>query len=101
MESDKIEKWRRRIDELDLELVRLLNERSRCAIEIGKVKKELNLQVYDPRREEEVIRNVQAAANGPLSKEALRRLFERIIDETRRTEREYREGELKAGDSDR
>ena len=84
---DDIAKWRKKIDELDLELVKLLNERSQCAIEIGKLKHKLNLEIYDPRREEEVIGRVWKEADGPLSKEAVKRLFERIIDESRRAER--------------
>ena len=87
---DDIAKWRQKIDEIDLELVNLLNQRSQCAIEIGKLKHKLNIEIYDPRREEEVIGRVWKEANGPLSKEAVKRLFERIIDESRRAERESR-----------
>lgn len=91
MEEDGIAGWRDKIDEVDRQLVQLLNERTRCAIEIGKIKRKLNREIYDPKREEEVIRNVQAAGSGPLTDDAIRRLFERIIDETRRTEREHRQ----------
>ncbi len=87
---DDIAKWRQKIDAIDLELVKLLNQRSQCAIEIGKLKHKLNIEIYDPRREEEVIGRVWQEANGPLSKEAVKRLFERIIDESRRAERESR-----------
>ncbi|MCY3775731.1 MAG: chorismate mutase [Candidatus Aminicenantes bacterium] len=87
-----IDRWRSNIDRIDLELVELLNRRSKCAIEIGKIKHKLKLSVYDPEREEEVIRLVQEATGGPLSKSAIKRLFERIIDESRRAEREYRNG---------
>ena len=87
---DDIAKWRKKIDELDLELVKLLNQRSQCAIEIGKLKHKLDIEIYDPRREEEVIGRVWKEANGPLSKEAVKRLFERVIDESRRAERESR-----------
>jgi len=87
---DDIPKWRKKIDELDLELVKLLNQRSQCAIEIGKLKHKLDIEIYDPRREEEVIGRVWKEANGPLSQEAVKRLFERIIDESRRAERESR-----------
>ncbi|MDA2938061.1 chorismate mutase [Acidobacteria bacterium AH-259-A15] len=87
---DEIEGWRKKIDEIDLKLLKLLNRRSRCAIEIGKIKQELNMEIYDPKREKEVIRNVKNATNGPLMKEAVTRLFERIIDESRRAERETR-----------
>jgi chorismate mutase-like protein len=83
-----IEDWRAKIDDIDLRLVELLNDRSRCAIEIGRLKHDLNLRVYDPDREREVIRRVKAANHGPLDDEGLQRLFERIIDECRHIERQ-------------
>ena len=83
-----IDHWRKRIDEINLKLLELLNERSRCAIEIGKIKQRQNLEVYDPKREQQIVEQVQALTRGPLTKEAIRRLFERIIDESRRAERE-------------
>ncbi len=79
--------WRRRIDEIDLQLVKLFNERTTCAIEIGHIKKRLGLEIYSPSREAQVIANVTAANKGPLDAEAIRRLFERVIDEARRIER--------------
>jgi chorismate mutase len=82
-----VEDWRRRIDEIDLELVRLFNERSKCAIEIGHVKHSQGLEVYSPAREAEVIANATRANEGPLEPEAIQRLFERVIDESRRVER--------------
>jgi chorismate mutase len=88
-----IDKWRGRIDEIDRKLVQLLNERSQCAIEIGKLKRELQMHVYDPGRERDVIRNAQQENHGPLDDDGLRRLFERIIDECRRIERETFEKE--------
>jgi chorismate mutase len=83
-----IDHWRKKIDEINLKLLELLNERSRCAIEIGKIKQRQNLEVYDPKREQQIVEQVQALTRGPLTKEAIRRLFERIIDESRRAERE-------------
>jgi len=80
-------RWRDRIDEIDLELVRLLNERTKCAEEIGKIKLLLKMEAYSPEREEEVKRNVTTANRGPLSIKAIQRLFERIIDESRSAER--------------
>lgn len=80
-------KWRERIDEIDLQLVKLFNERTQCAIEIGHIKKRLGLEIYSPSREAQVIANVTGANTGPLDAEAIRRLFERVIDEARRIER--------------
>ncbi len=78
---------RKRIDGLDDALVRLLNARAACALEIGRVKKELGLPIYQPSREAEVLGHVQDINPGPLDDGAVRRLFERIIDEARRLER--------------
>lgn len=81
--------WRKRIDDIDVQLVKLLNERTTCATEIGNIKVTLGLDAYSPEREVEVMRNVTACNKGPLSSAAVRRLFERIIDEARSVERAY------------
>lgn len=78
---------RERIDALDEQLVRLLNERAACALEIGRAKEALGLAVYQPEREREVLEHVAGVNAGPLDAQAIRRLFERIIDEARRLER--------------
>jgi chorismate mutase len=78
---------RRRIDSLDEQLVRLLSARAECALEIGRVKKEARMPVYQPAREAEVLAHVQHINPGPLDDGAIRRLFERVIDEARRLER--------------
>jgi len=78
---------RSRIDEIDVELVRLLNRRAECALAIGQAKRVLGLEVYQPGREAEVLAHVQAINGGPLDNAAMRRLFERVIDEARRLER--------------
>jgi chorismate mutase len=88
-----LEVWRIKIDQIDLQLVKLLNERALCATEIGKVKLALGLDAYSPRREEEVMHNVTSSNDGPLSKQAIRRLFERIIDESRSVERIFMHGQ--------
>lgn len=82
-----IEDWRQEIDQIDRELLDLLNRRSQCAIEIGRVKRRRDLPIYSPEREAEVISHVVRLNGGPLDAEAVRRLFERIIDESRRLER--------------
>ncbi len=85
---DNIEEWRKKIDELDQRLVELLNERARYADEIGKIKERLGMEAYSPKREKEVLENILKHNRGPLNDLALRRLFERIIDESRKLERE-------------
>lgn len=86
--------WRRRIDEIDKKLVKLLNERSQCALEIGKLKQAAKLPLYQPDRENEVLANAESNNTGPLTDAAIRRLFERIIDEARAAERDamHRDG---------
>ena len=87
-EHDKIEFHRQNIDRIDVQIIRLLNERASHADAIGMIKRRFELPVYVPSREEQVIAHVQKMNPGPLSKEAIRRLYERIIDESRRLERE-------------
>src|SRR5215218_6475875 len=86
MKSD-LDELRKRIDLLDESLVRLLNARAACALEIGRVKRAMGVPIYQPAREAEVLKNVQAWNNGPLDMAAIKRLFERIIDEARHLER--------------
>jgi chorismate mutase len=85
--------WRRRINEIDQQLVKLLNERSQCAVEIGHLKRQLDLPAWQPQREAEILRNVVKSNAGPLDDAAIRRLFERIIDEARSLERHSMESE--------
>lgn len=75
-----ISDWRKKIDELDRKLADLLNERARAAIEIGRLKRNTSLPVYEPEREREVIANVQRSSQGPLHKRDLAQIFERIMD---------------------
>jgi len=83
-----IEDWRRKIDELDRKLVALLSERARAAVEIGKLKRDTNLPVYEPDRERIVFANVQEANRGPLPSRDLVRIYERIIDVMRNIQKE-------------
>ncbi len=75
-----IEDWRKKIDELDRKLVALLSERARAAVEIGKLKRNTSLPIYEPDRERIVFANVQEANHGPLPGRDLVRIYERIID---------------------
>src|ERR1700749_316989 len=83
-----LDEIRRDIDRVDEVLLRLLNERARCVCEIGRLKKESGVEIYQPDREKDVLNHVRAVASeGPLGPDAIARLFERIIDEARRLER--------------
>jgi chorismate mutase len=93
-----LDELRRRIDGLDEALVRLLSARAACALEIGRVKKAAGMPVYQPDREVQVLAHVQQINNGPLDNDAMRRLFERVIDEARRLER-IANGEPEMGDT--
>ena len=86
-----IEELRTRIDVIDEQLVRLLNVRVACAVEVGRLKHEAGLSIYQPEREKQVLGRVRESAtalSGPLTAEAVVRIFERVIDEARRAERE-------------
>jgi len=84
-----LEELRGRIDVIDDQLVALLNARAASVIEIGRLKRERGLPVYQPEREQEVLgrtRALTARLGGPLAEDAIGRLFERIIDEARHLE---------------
>ena len=86
----EIDELRRRIDVIDDQLMRLLNVRVACALEIGRLKHDASMPIYDPEREKRVLTLVRDSAiklAGPLEAEAVVRIFERIIDEARRAER--------------
>ena len=95
-----MDELRRRIDELDEHLVRLLSERAACALRIGHEKRAAGLEIYQPAREAEVLAHVQRINPGPLDDEAIKRLFERVIDEARRLERIADEAEAAERDRD-
>ena len=81
--------WRKKIDELDEKLVKLLNERSRVAAEVAKLKRQAGMPLYQPEREQEILERIRKMNGGPLTNDALKRLFERILDEARTVEQEF------------
>jgi chorismate mutase-like protein len=92
----KLEEFRVVIDQIDRRIVALLNERTEIVECIGRVKRESQMPVYEPRREDQVFANIAAANRGPISHEAVRRIFERIIDEMRGIQRaQMQDGEVK------
>lgn len=74
---------RERIDQIDARIVELLNERTAIVEEIGRIKQHLTLAIYEPKREEQVYANIMQHNRGPLPPDAIKRIFERIIDEMR------------------
>ena len=76
------------IDEIDLQILALVNQRTRVVEEIGLIKQKLTMPIYEPKREDEVFRNVTEHNGGPLPSDAVHRVFERIIDEMRTVQRE-------------
>ena len=83
-----IAEWRKKIDELDRRLVALLNERAHCAHEIGKLKRNSSLPIYEPDREKIIYDNITRNNSGPLSDIQLRQVYERLIDVMRQIQRE-------------
>ncbi len=82
-----ISDWRKKIDELDQQLVRLINERAVCAVEIGKLKQGLAMPVYEPDRERIIFDHIAQMNHGPLSQIQLRQVYERLIDVMRQVQR--------------
>lgn len=88
---------RQRIDQIDIEIVRLLNERTCVVEQIGEVKRQATLPIYEPKREELVFENVSRNNAGPMPSEAVKRVFERIMDEMRTIQRNRMQAQQNAG----
>jgi chorismate mutase len=86
--EQELSRLRDAIDRVDEVIVRLLNQRAKYAIEIGEIKPVLDMPIYAPEREKQVLLHVERTSDGPLDPTTMRRLFERIIDESRRVERQ-------------
>jgi len=84
---EKLEEYRVLVDDVDRRIVALLNERTRIVENIGRVKRQTQMPIYEPKREDQVFANISASNRGPLTEEAVRRIFERIIDEMRMIQR--------------
>jgi chorismate mutase len=81
-----IDHWRKEIDDIDSELLRLLNMRARLAMKVGALKQAAHLPFCDPDRERSVLQRLQEINDGPLDERAVGKLFRRIICESRRVE---------------
>ena len=89
--------FREEIDSLDSQLLSIFNRRASLALEIGRIKKVLDLPVYDPSREKMIFERMKRDNPGPLDDGAVVRLFERVVDESRRLERIMTHHEESAG----
>ena len=88
--------YRKSIDEIDRRLVELLNERTSIVEEIGRTKRGAELPIYEPRRETQVFENITSHNAGPLTEDGLKRIFERIIDEMRKVQKDRMAQESKS-----
>ena len=83
----KLSVVRGRIDRVDLQLLRLVNQRAALALLIGRIKKRRRWPVFDAEREAFVLRHIMRANRGPLSAGAVQRIFHAVLRECRRRER--------------
>ena len=88
----KVTHWRNEIDRVDDDLLRLFNERAHYAIEIGLEKRRLGLAIEVPEREAAIVRRMVEDNHGPLDGDAIERLFDAVIAESRIAERAMLEG---------
>ena len=89
-----IGEWRQKIDELDRQLVELINQRAQCAREIGKLKRNSSMPIYEPDRETIIFDNIARYNEGPLSRAQLRYVYEHLINVMRELQRD----EMMSGD---
>ena len=75
-----MDKLRKRIDELDAEMLKLLNERAECVVKIGVIKQKEESEVVVPQREKELLNRLKKLNNGPMTEKMVHRLFQEIID---------------------
>ncbi len=90
MEKD-LDFWREKIDALNEQILELLNERARCALSVGKIKRTTGLPLHAPERETLILNRIRELNGGPLSHEAAQRIFRQIIDESLRLEEDHAE----------
>jgi chorismate mutase len=84
-----LDELRRGIDAVDQQILKLLHERVRLVMKVGEYKRERGIPVYDPARERALLERLCGAAEPPLDGETIRRIFERLVDESRRIEQHH------------
>lgn len=88
MSPEDVRRRRDEIDRLDAELVRILNQRAALALDLARLKQGLGLEIRDPEREHQVLSRAIGSNAGPFDHHGIRRIFRRIICESRRMEKE-------------
>ena len=84
---DDMSEWRNRIDKVDEKILDLLNERAKYVIEIGRIKSQDNLDVFDPEREKNIMSHLCEMNTGPFSDAAIRRIFKCLFTESKLIEK--------------
>ena len=84
-----LDELRRGIDAVDQQILKLLHERVRLVMAVGEYKRERGIPVYDPNRERALLDRLCKAAEPPLDADTIRRIFERLVDESRRIEQHH------------
>lgn len=84
MKAKRVEKLRDQIRRKDREIVRLLNERSRISVEVGRIKSRLGVEIYDPSQEARVLSSLDSLNEGPLPDAGLRDIYREIFSSSRR-----------------
>ena len=82
-----IAEWRKKIDEIDEQIVELISQRAHAARAIGELKRNSDLPVYEPQREQQVFDHVRSANKGPLDNAEMLHVYERIMDVMRTLQR--------------
>lgn len=85
-DDQRLAELRLRIDEIDSRILELVADRLRTALEIGELKRRLGRPIYDPERERLIVERLMSRAPAPLHPDQVRRVFERLIDESRHAE---------------
>ncbi len=84
--TQKLKKNRKELDLIDQKLLTLLNQRLRIVLEIGKIKKEMGKNIYDPKREKEVLEKLKRKNKGPLKEKDLKKIFTTVMKVCRRSQ---------------
>ena len=89
VDKTQLNRLRESIDEIDGQILTLLSERLKLVLSVGELKRQHGVKVYDPERERRMLDRLAERAQAPLRADVARRVFERIIDESRSQEQHH------------